>query len=243
MEGSVLSDTDFAKWSKDYVLYCNITTHVETDKHQDLLGKKGGAGFPHIVFMDQKGGVMAQHTAPRTVEGFIYTAQSAKETGQMLADLAKKAAGGDAKAKKDYFMRRFELGHFSVSEATDAIKGLDLSEEEMTTVNRRLAALEIQEVLQDVTEDEATQIRAGKRFYEMAKVGRIPDDMGMGQPFWILMFSYAESEKNVETYEYALAGLKELFSDMMDNPSVKAFIDGKETALAELKKGSGPSQE
>lgn len=74
LEDGVFSEEDFAKWSKDYVMFCHITTKVESDKYQDLMPAKAGDDFPHIVFMNATGDVIAEHEGDRTIEWFGKTA-------------------------------------------------------------------------------------------------------------------------------------------------------------------------
>ena len=61
-------------------MFCHITTQIEGDKHGDLLEKKGGQGFPHIVFMDSDGKVLAEHQGDRSADEFAKTGQ--KEIGR-----------------------------------------------------------------------------------------------------------------------------------------------------------------
>ena len=56
------------KFSKEYVLFCHLTTQIEGEKHADLLEQKGGQGFPHIVFMDSDGNVLAEHRGDRSAD-------------------------------------------------------------------------------------------------------------------------------------------------------------------------------
>ena len=43
--GPLLTD-DFAKFAKDYVLFCHITSMIPGEKYGDLLEEKGGNAFP-----------------------------------------------------------------------------------------------------------------------------------------------------------------------------------------------------
>ena len=58
MEGGPLLENWWTEDSKNFVLYLNITSKVETHPDQGMLQKKGGAGFPYVVMMDSAGEVL-----------------------------------------------------------------------------------------------------------------------------------------------------------------------------------------
>src|SRR5436189_5630341 len=58
--GALLTD-DFVKFSKDYVLFCHITTMLPGVKYDELLSEKGGNAFPWIVMMDASGEIILAH--------------------------------------------------------------------------------------------------------------------------------------------------------------------------------------
>jgi hypothetical protein len=231
----LLSQNDFATWSKDYVLFCHITTHVEGDPHQDLLGKKGGRGFPHMVFMDGEGNVLAQHEGPRSLDGFSTTAEEAVETRQELAMLDGKAAQGDAAAGKEAFLLRLDLGHFDAGQALAHMARLPFTDEEKKELDSAVASLEVMEVLSGLTEDEEGILAAGKHFAGMMAKGRCPGEEEM-QPFYLITLRYAESAKDAKVFRAALDGLKVTLAEMMDNPAVTQYLEEQEKALAEIEK-------
>lgn len=235
LEGGALSKPDFKAWSEDYVLFCHITSQVESDPHQGLLSKKGGRGFPHVVFMGDDGGVLAMHQDARDVGGFSRTADQARGLVKKLKDLRDLASSGDADAGKELFLTRFDLGHFSVSDALAKLEKLTLTADEKKRVSDKLTGMEIDEIMAPVTENVETHVVAGKKFYAMMKAGRLPNSMDTAQPFYILMMSYAESEKDSVLFAKALEGLKGFFAEMLEDPGVKAFFENKEKTLEEMR--------
>ena len=90
MEKGTLSEASFAEFGKQVVLFCHITSRVNGDPHQDLLQQKGGQGFPHLVFMNAEGEVVAQPQG-RSAEAFA----KAHAAYLNCLELAKKLEAGD----------------------------------------------------------------------------------------------------------------------------------------------------
>jgi hypothetical protein len=211
------------------VLFCHVTTGIEGARHEDLLGKKGGDGFPHIVFMEPDGTVIAVHDGPRDAAGFAATGTLA---ASYLA-LREKAAGGDPAAKIDFLMVQLELGQAGDAEAGERLKALGTLTPEQ---EKRIAALRsgaaVREVMKTVT-DEAAQIAAGGKFFAMKKAGRpAPTTDADAQPYWICLLYFAEEKKDVATYEEALGALKARFGHL---ERAKDFFRTAEETLKELK--------
>ena len=229
MEGGALLTDAFAAFAKDVVLFCHITTGIETAKNEDLLEKKGGDGFPHLVFLDADGTVVAVHEGGRDAAGFAATGQRA---ASFLA-LREKAAGGDAAAKIEFLMIQLELGQAGDAEAGERLKTLGKLTPDQ---DRKIAALRlgaaVREVMKTVT-DEAGQMTAGGKFFEMKKAGRpAPTTDADAQPYWICLMYFAEEKKDVAAYEEALGALKARFGHL---DRAKDFFRTAEETLKELK--------
>ena len=213
------------------MLFCHVTTHVATDKHQDLLEKVGGEGFPHIVFMDGEGKVLAEHDDERSAEAFGKTGEKAKA---FLA-LKAKAEKGDKAAQVDFALAQLEMGQIKAGEAKDRLKGHKLSKEQQAKLDGLATSAEVKEILATVNQDKETQIAAAKKFLEMKKAGKpAPADERNFQVYFILMMNYAEGEKNAALFEECLKALKGRFGD---NPQAANFFKAKEEALKQLKEG------
>lgn len=221
----------------------HVTTHVKTDPDQDLLGEKGGNGFPYLCILDSEGRVLAQHEGARTAEGFGETMKTAQE----FADLRKKAEGGDAAAQAEVFDKDLELNNLKAADAKAAIaKMKDLSDEKKKAYESKIVGLEVQDIMmefnkaaQDIAQgDKAAgkkvQAAAGRKFIEMKKAGHVPEDEQHMQPFWIFIMEAAEEAKDAALYEEALKPLKEKFGA---NPQAKKFFEERDATLAKLKEG------
>lgn len=213
------------------MLFCHITTNVATDKHQDLLEKKGGGGWPHIVFMDAAGNVLAEHEEARDAQGFARTGGKARNFLTMKA----KAEKGDKAAEIDYALAQLELGQIKAGEARERLKGRKLSKEQQAKLDALASAAEIQEILDPVTRDVETQMAAAKKFVERKKAGKpAPPDDRTFQTYWILMLNLAEKEKDAALFEECLKELKGKFGD---NPQAQGFFKAKDEVLQTLKAG------
>ena len=211
------------------MLFCHVTTRVATDKHQDLLSQKGGQGFPHIVFMDEAGNVLAEHEDQRTAAAFAKTGGKARD---FLA-LKAKAEKGDKAAVIDLTIAQLELGHIGAEEADKKLKDAKLTKEQQAKVDGLKAAAEVRDIMKSVTQDPATQAAAGRKFLELKKAGKPApaDDQGF-QAFYILILNNAEKDKDVPLFEECLKALKDRFGSV---PQAQGFFKAKDEALKKLK--------
>lgn len=235
MEGGALLEESFKTFADDYVLFCHITTHIEGEKYGDLLEKKGGQGFPYLVFMDSDGNVIAKHESFRRVDAFKETGKKASE----FLDLGRKAKSGDKTAQVDYLIARVELGHLTEKDAeAEAKKVGKLPPEKEQAFQSALSNLAVQEVLTHLPRDSRDKAvtMAGEKFAAMRKAGRpAPSSDELAQPYWMLTMMYAEQEKDAKTYELGLNALKKKFGD---NPRAQQFFKQAEETLKGLKEES-----
>lgn len=221
------------KFGADYVLFCHITTQIQGEKHGNLLSERGGNGFPHIVFMDSEGALIAVHEGARSAEEFAKTGGKAKA----FLDLKKRAEGGDAAAKAGLIIARLELRQLKAGEAREQIKGVTFTPAQQSKLDGLLNDAAIREILEGLkTRDKAAMLAVGKKFYEHMKAGKpAPTGDSEIQAYWILMMDYAESRQDAGTFEVALAGLRGKFGAVA---SAKPFFDKKEAILKQLKEGA-----
>jgi hypothetical protein len=219
------------------VLFCHITSHVETDADQDLLGKKGGGGWPYIVVMDADGNVLSVHEPEsretfRKTAGFRATVADARATANKLEELRKAAKGGDKDAAADLLGLQIELAHLDAAGAKKqlaAIRGLP--KERFSELDRKVVALEVNEIQTSATEDEATHYAAGKKFAAMVEDDRIPPD-DEALYFWYFVSVYAEKEKDADLYGKALAGMRK-----HERQIRASFLEQMEKTLEKLRDG------
>ena len=208
--------------------FCHITTHVEGEKHADLLEQKGGQGFPHIVFMDSEGNVLAEHNGPRNAEGFAKTGEAAKA----FMALREKAAKGDPAAKADLLVQQVKMGHVTADAAEKQAAEMKLTPEQKSALEGAVVDARVMEIARGVRSNEAAQ-EAGKKFLAMHKAGKPgPSSEEAMQPYWIMLMMAAEEAKDVEAFE---TGLKTLKTKFADNPRAQAFFKKQEEKLKELK--------
>lgn len=218
------------KFSKEYVLLCHLTTQIQGEKHADLLEQKGGQGFPHIVFMDSEGNVLAEHQGDRSADGFSKTGQKAKE----FVSLKAKADKGDKAAKIDFIIVQLSLGQVKAAEAEAKIKEAGTpTKEQQAKLEGELVNVSVMDTMKTVDDEESAKA-AGKKFYDMEKAGKpAPTGDQSMQPYYILMMKAAEEAKDAVIFEKALKTLKGKFGS---NPNAKRFFEANDKKLEEMKK-------
>jgi hypothetical protein len=229
LEGGPLLADDFVAFSKNYVLFLHVTTHIKGEKYGDLLEQKGGQGFPHLVFMDSDGSVLATHEGPRTAEGFAKTGEKVKS----YVDLKAKAEKGDAATKIDFVLVQLSLGVVNVADAEKKIKEAGTpSKEQQAKFDGEKVNAEVIETVKAIR-SEAQAKEAGKKFYDAQKAGKAgPTADNAMQPYYILMMDAADGIKDVEIFGTALKTLQEKFGKI---PEAQEFFKAKEKRLEELK--------
>lgn len=236
----MLSTKEFGDFSKEFVMFCHITTRIEGRKYDDLLSKKGGTGFPYLVALDANGDVIAQLEGGRTVEGFR----------AMMAEGAKFVAlrGKEKKTLDDEIFlleHDISMGNADLAAAKArmaALKGLN--EAQKKELDGALLGLEIKAAMptsRDPAEQKAQMVAAGKSFAAMWAAGREPTADASIQPFFIFMLDYAESEKDAALFEKALDKLRAKFGS---NPQAAGFFKKQDARLEALKAaGGGPKKD
>ena len=120
MENGLFSSDDFAQWSKKYVVYVHVTTHLEGREHEGLFRAKGFTGFPTLAFLDAEGGLTAKHSGARAIPEVEKTAD--KATAYLT--LRKKAASGDKAASQHVFLADLELMRYDFTLGSLKLAGL-----------------------------------------------------------------------------------------------------------------------
>jgi hypothetical protein len=227
LESGALSTDDFKKFAKNVVLFLHVTSYVDGAKYPHLLQKKGGRGFPYLVVMDAEGNVISKVKGARTVENF----QKAVDAGNRYQTLSAKKDRTPAE-DMEFFKLQWGMGNLTPEQAharIDAMKGLtDAQKADL------LIPVEIKEHLPKSRDPAAAQA-AGKYYAQMYKEGRKPKTEADMQPYYILMLSYAEAQKDVKLFETALGELKKEFGS---NPNATRFFAFQEKRLEKLKQAA-----
>ena len=234
MEGGTLSEPEFAEFAKEVTLFLHITTQIDGRKDEDLLGKVGGRGFPHLVAMDATGKLFGGPD-DRTVESFRKHMTLVGEYGSYKT----KADKGDAAAKVEFFIRALKVGDFKkFDEAKNHLATLkNVSKEQKAEIDVLFIGLEVRDIIEPLAQNkDKTKVAeltksVGKKLVEMDKAGRIPstdDDFGA---FYSVILTYAEQEKDIPLFEKGLDAIKERFGDKLP----KRFLAAKEKILEKMK--------
>jgi hypothetical protein len=218
------------KFSKDYVLFCHITTQIEGEKNGDLLEKKGGQGFPYIIYMDAEGAVLAEHQGDRSAEGFAKTGKAVKDYAAAKARVDK----GDKSAGIDVAIAELILGKTTAAEAEKKIQAAGTpTKEQQAVIDSELLNAKILDEVHAIDSDTAADA-IGKKYYEQVKAGKpAPTGDQAMQPYYMLAMKSAAAAKDAATFEKALEALKKKFGNL---PNAKRFFDENEKTLEELKK-------
>ncbi len=242
MESGPLSGDEFGDFASKVVLYLNVTSHVKTDADQDLLGAKGGSGFPYLVFLAADGKILAKHNypRPRTADGFGETLEEAEAAVALRA----KAAGGDADAVREVFGQDLEYGNLTAKEATAAVAGMkNLAAEDKARYDGLIANLEFREIMAGINKKaeelgdaltpdaiKGLQADAGKQFIAMWTAKRIPSGEQERRTFYVFLGIGGEAEKDSAALEASIEEMKTWPS----NPNLAKRIAEAEAALKAL---------
>lgn len=227
--GPLLTD-DFVKFSKDYVLFCHITTMIPNEKYGDLLEEKGGNAFPYIIFMDPAGDVIVDHQGPRSAEGFGKTGEKAKAWMTAKA----KADAGDAAGKIDFVILQLSMGKLKVEDAEKAIKAAgEPTAEQKAALGLELTNAEIRDAVGKLRSDEEAAA-LGKKFYARYKEGKpSPTSDNAFQAYFMLMMDAAAESKDAKVFEEAYKAMFEKYGKL---EGAAGFFKDKERQLKELQK-------
>jgi hypothetical protein len=230
----LFSEKEFAEWGKDFVLFCHITTQIKGRKHDDLLVKKGGQGFPHLVFMDADGDVLATHERSPELDALKKTAEAGKET----TELKKKAASGDAEAKVEWFLRQLESGSLDVTAARARVKDLGaLDPDKAKMIEDKIFDLEVLAIANGI-QQESDVAAAAKKVLTFVEQKKIPKGDSAFEFCWQILCGHGQQAKDVKYFEAGLTILKDRYGE---NPRYRSMLAQIENDFTELKKSAPAS--
>ena len=199
-------------------------THIEGRKDDDLLLQKGGNAFPHIIFMDDEGGVVAVQN-DRTVAGFEKTY---KGDVQRFLELRAKAQSGDAAAQIEFALLEGSLGRITFDETRKRLEGKNLSDAQKAA----LADVEMGAMIGALhgSQDEASAKAAMKTIADAFAAGRVPSGTEQKRQFLEAALQYGLVEKNADLAQKAFDAIKPVYEELAgkDNPRLQQWI--RETA-------------
>lgn len=211
--GALLTD-DFAKFAKDVVLYCHITTMIPGVKDDALHVEKGGEYFPWLVFMDAAGDIIFEHEGERTPEEFAKSAERAKKWIAMK----EKAEKGDGPAKIDFATLQLSLQKIPVADAEKMMKeGGTPTKEQQAEWDAVVTNAQIRLDLRGLKTDEDI-LSLGKKYYARFKEGKpLPTANIPLQNYLVFVLEASEAARDAETFAKALQPLKDKFGKMEQN--------------------------
>jgi hypothetical protein len=227
--GPLLAD-DFAKFAKDYVLFCHITSMIPGEKYGDLLEEKGGTYFPWIVFMDSSGEIIMSHGGERSAEGFARTGIKAKE----YMDLQAKALKGEAAAKIDYAIIQVNYYKSTVAEAEKVLKESGaLTEKQQAAWAAAQVNGRIREDIRSIKSEEDEAV-LGRKYYAQFKKGEgvFPTGDVPLQFYGVRVMEAALEAKDADTFEAVLKVLKARYGAVAE---FAPFFVAEEKELQELR--------
>jgi hypothetical protein len=228
LESGLLSQESFRDFAKKHVLFAHITTRIPGRKDDDLLGRKGGRGFPHVVAMDAEGRVLARLTS-RTLEGFETMMAKASESLALRqqADLSNEK-------RIELLSFDLEVGNLDAAGAQAEIARMkDLTDAQKTQLDGMLVDAEIRGHMQGVTSRELAAA-AGAKFYEMARAGKRPSDAGLAASFWQWQLLHGEMNKKPNVFEFAMNEVLKL-PQLLRHPNRAQIEQNLKAKLEELK--------
>jgi hypothetical protein len=226
-EESVLASPAFPAWIAPYVPYCHVTTRIPGRKHDDLLDRVGGEGFPHIVFMDGDGDVLAIHETALTLEELSRTVANAKEPAALKA----KAAAGDPQSQFQWLLFQIDGATIPFADADARARRLELTSEQRARLDLKLIDLEAIGIIHAIRDP--SEVAAGvRRLLAMVEKKRIPtNDQIFGVVLSVILRD-GDDRKDIKTFE---AGLQIAKDRLGSNRSYKPILDSIAKRLEELK--------
>lgn len=166
-------------------------------------------GFPHLVFLDAEGDVLAVHKNARTVEGFRKTLAAVR---QLLA-ARDAAAAGTPETALALLLARADLSPMTLEAFDAALAPLaaaaDARRKDVDAVRTRLE-------IRSLFNGRRAQEGAEDTCYQIHKNGGTAAIAGLSdtdaQNFWFSVYQGAEERQDVSTCEEALAALRPLLS-------------------------------
>lgn len=210
------------------MLFCHITSHVEGEKHGDLLRQKGGTAFPTLLWLDKEGETLTKQQG-FSLDGF-------RSTGEALVAFEKLKAKEDRTPKEEaqLVLARMDIGQMDLEEATAARDVIKMGDKDLLPkYEEALLALEIKTKLQGIeSQEEADAVTA--HFAQMIKDDRVPTKKGIPTAqFWMAASQHAYTEKDAKTFARCVKGIKEALDH---DPQHKRVYDQLDERLAELEK-------
>jgi hypothetical protein len=243
LEGGALLSDWWVNVSKEFVPYLNITTRLDDSPDQDLMGAKGGTGFPTLFFMEpETGAVLNEWWWPEdedTVrEALKKATEKAKGVQTLVAEAAKKPEDKALQAKLQIKLAMMHAASMSLEELRELSKTKGLDPEVKAEFDEWYAGALVQREL-DAAQQKAESRKeftdlASAGFYKLLKDGvRLPAKHENAQMFYDLGLTGAVAAGDAASAKAAFDGLSEALGLIAEqNPTV---ADKVKAAIEEAK--------
>ena len=232
-EREVLSDPEFAEFSKRAVLYCHVTAHVDA-KDDQFLFACGGSGWPHHAILDATGRVLGRHPSWRKKSVAAFS--ELLERAQQHLDVERETSQTIAAAHRRRLDSGLAAGALSLAEARDLLaKSGPLPREATESYSRQLTDLEVLDVLTRHDRfDDASHAKVGREFWSMYRMGKRPSERNTTRDFWggILLYLEGRDRPDVDAYAEGLAALEKTLGGAR---SYRKFLAERREALAKMR--------
>jgi len=207
-------------------LFCHVTSRVDGDADQSLLRDKGGRGFPYLVFMDEKGDVLAKQR-DRSVEGF----ETTRAACMNFLALDKKLKAGDKSVAADLLIARIEMGGISHDDAKAAEADLGkISDKKREQIAKLMVNLEVSDVVSNIRTRKAAA-EAGRNFKKMWDDNRVPTGQ-VAESFFLVIIETASADSDVKLFERAMAEYEKV---ARKGPRLERTLERMQKRLQEIK--------
>ena len=217
-------------------MFLHVTTRIEGKKNDDLLGKKGGGGFPYLCVMDNQGDVIAKPMG-RDVPAF----EQSLTDGRKYLDLKVKAATGDREATIEFTFLRTQMGNVGYDELVKTIEEIGkLTPEQTERYNALRGDAKYNDIMKKYAETarespDAARATAMTSFVEMYKQNLVPSGRTAGR-FWRMIAGEAQKNMDPEMFEVAYNALEKQFGD---DTRYRGYLDQMRAKVVDLKKAAG----
>ncbi|MGE3166464.1 MAG: hypothetical protein AB7O52_16310 [Planctomycetota bacterium] len=251
MEGGPLLQDWWANAAKGFIPFLHITARIEGRKDDDLLGRKGGRGFPYCVFMDAEGKVLKE-VRPTNEKAFLGGMSPFRLLAQAQA----------AAAKSNSEVARIDLALIEAvnNPKKDAFEALG-RQAETAGVNPEIKQLFVDlvatwPVREALEESERASEAAGRDRSKQEEVGKkrsealfalykkgvnVTDSASeLYIPFWVGVAEAAAERRDVAAGERSLGLLESYFAD---NQRALEYFKGLREKLTSEPEAGGPAGE
>ncbi len=194
--------------------FLHVTTHIPNHPYDDLLRKKGGTGFPTLMFLDPEGNKLLKLSGRRTVKAFEEQLGNTED----YMGLVRKVRDGDNSLAGRLLIKQIELDMLSYSEVQKRVESLnkiyakELKKGGGSTMRARIEAekkhlagllidVKVRSLVTKAGRDDKKHVDAGKQFLEMwKKEGRVPKGDAERYEFWRHIAHYADVERDKQLF-------------------------------------------